>query len=452
MPIEINASPPPAAHLSTLAQMGYSFSTAVGDILDNSISAGASDVRIFLLKKNDGYKFYLVDNGSGMTESDLYKNMVIGCQDPTIGREKDDLGRFGAGLKTASFSQAKILSVCSWQKGAKKAAAVWDADLVRRENAWLLQALEEDEILADEDLTDLPFSESGTLVKWDGLTTLETDTIDEAVAAQAAAIVNELHVYLGLHFHRFLGSSCKVEINGTAVAPIDPFMSNLKGYSEGAEQTVRSKSGVVLIKAHTLPVLGSLSERDLRPYGGAKGVTEGQGLYIYRNKRLIVAGGWHGITPRSELGNLARIQIDIPATMDWEWDTDVKKSRLTIPPKVKAVLKTKLTPAVKRCSRKKHTYAGKAESVSDFWKVLVNDRVDNQSITYLLNPEAEKLEPIFAELTAKSARELLKFLRGASLELPVKHIYQAYAEQPSRVQVSDPIEDEIDRFLETFNG
>ena len=452
MPIEINASPPPAAHLSTLAQMGYSFSTAVGDILDNSISAGATEIRIFLLKKHGGYRFYLVDNGSGMNESDLYKNMVIGCQDPNLTREKHDLGRFGAGLKTASFSQAKVLTVCSWQESKQKSAAVWDTDLVRKENAWLLQGLEQDEILADEDLTELPFSETGTLVRWAGLTTLETDTIDEAVAAQAATIVNELHSYLGLHFHRFLGSTCRVEINGTIVEPIDPFMSKFKGYSEGAEQKVRSKAGTVFIKAHTLPILSSLSNRDLRPYGGAKGVTEGQGLYIYRNKRLIVAGGWHGITPRSELGNLARIQIDIPATMDWEWDTDVKKSRLTIPPKVRAVLKTKLTPAATRRSRKKHTYAGESESVSEFWKVLINDRDEGKSITYLLNPMAQPLELIFEELSAKGASQLLKFLREASLELPVKHIYQAYAERPSSVQVADPIEEEIDGLLEALNG
>jgi hypothetical protein len=451
MPIEINASPPPAAHLSTLAQMGYSFSTAVGDILDNSISAGATEVRIFLLKKNEGYRFYLVDNGSGMNEPDLYKNMVIGCQDPNLTRDKNDLGRFGAGLKTASFSQAKVLTVCSWQESQKKSAAVWDTELVRKENAWLLQGLEQDEISADEDLTDLPFSETGTLVRWSGLTMLETDTIDEALAAQAASIVNELHSYLGLHFHRFLGSNCKVEINGTVVEPIDPFMSKFNGYSEGAEQKVRSKAGTVFIKAHTLPILSSLSERDLRPYGGAKGVTEGQGLYIYRNRRLIVAGGWHGITPRSELGNLARIQIDIPATMDWEWDTDVKKSRLTIPPKVRAVLKTKLTPAVKRGSKKKHAYAGEAENVSDFWKVLVNEREGERSITYLLNPDAAKLEPIFAELSGKSVRQLVGFLHQASLELPVKHIYQAYAERPSGVQMADEIQQEITSLLEALN-
>ena len=136
MPTEIDASPPPSAHLATLASMGYSFNSAVADIIDNSISAGASQIHLRLLSYGDCYRLTITDDGSGMNSPDLIRNMVIGCKDPRSAREVHDLGRFGAGLKTASFSQARILTVFSWTDEAGIAGARWDTDLVKQRDKW----------------------------------------------------------------------------------------------------------------------------------------------------------------------------------------------------------------------------------------------------------------------------------------------------------------------------
>ena len=446
----IDASPPPSAHLTTLAQMGYSFTTAVGDILDNSISAGASEVRIFFLKEQGRYRFLIVDNGSGMSQQELIKNMVVGCQDPNLNRELTDLGRFGSGLKTASFSQAEVLSVWSWPTNDSVSGAIWDTNHVKKTNAWMLKVLEGDEPALRDDVAKYGFATHGTIVCWEAISCLETDTIEEALAAQVAGLVAELHEYIGLHFHRFLGQGLQISINNTSVLPIDPFMTKQLGYMEGPEQVLRSREGQVRIKAHTLPRPSTLSENVLKSYGGPKGITNAQGLYIYRNRRLIVAGGWHGVIGASELGNLARIQIDIPSTMDWEWDTDVKKSRLRIPPKVRAVLR-KVSPAVRKKSKKIHDYAGSTAAVSNCWKVIEDER-NKGSVTYLLNATAEQLRPVFKELSPDSKKLLKEFLHSASEELPVQHIYKSYAERPSHTQKTEIVSDEIQKLLEALNA
>jgi hypothetical protein len=444
----IDASPPPSAHLTTLAQMGYSFSTAVGDILDNSISAEASEIRIFFLKGVGGYEFYLVDNGCGMSSDELISNMVVGCHDPNEVRGPMDLGRFGSGLKTASFSQAEVLSVLSWKSPVSVSGAVWDTNHVKNVNAWQLKTIDSKDAQLLHDYSNYGFSETGTIVRWDGISCLEKDTIDEALAAQVANIISELHEYIGLHFHRFLGDGLKMFINGAKVLPIDPFMRKYLGYLEGPEQVLRSKDGSVRIKAHTLPRPSTLSDVQLKPYGSAKGVTQNQGLYIYRNRRLIVAGGWHGVMGPSELGNLARIQVDIPSSMDWEWDTDVKKSRLRIPGKVRAVLR-KVSPAVRKKSRKVHVYAGSEAPVSNCWKVIENDR-DAGAVTYLLDVGAEQLQPIFERLPQPDRESLKTFFRHASEELPVQHIYKSFAERPQKVQTVEEVSAELNKLMEAL--
>lgn len=446
----IDASPPPSAHLTTLAQMGYSFSTAVGDILDNSISAGASEVRIFFLRGAIGYEFHLVDNGCGMSPEALVSNMVVGCHDPNAARGPLDLGRFGSGLKTASFSQAEVLSVFSWDAPRSVSGAVWDTKYVKSVNAWQLKSLDSDDPQLIEEHATRGFSETGTIVRWDGLSCLERDTIEEALAAQVANIVSDLHDYIGLHFHRFLDSGLKVSINGSEVFPVDPFMRKFLGYLEGPEQVLRSKDGSVRIKAHTLPRPSTLSEPQLKPYGGARGISQNQGLYIYRNRRLIVAGGWHGVMGSSELGNLARIQVDIPSSMDWEWDTDVKKSRLRIPGKVRAVLR-KVSPAVRKKSKRIHDYAGTEESVSNCWKVVENER-ESGPVTYLLDITAEQLNPVFTALSKPERERLKKFFMAASEELPVQHIYKSFADRPRQVQSSEAVSEELRKLMEILDG
>jgi hypothetical protein len=440
----INASPPPSTHLATLAKMGYSFNTAVGDIIDNSITANATRIAITLLKQDTTYQLIIADNGIGMSEQQLLNNMVIGCKDPSRDRDPLDLGRFGAGLKTASFSQAKVLTVLSNQ-GDEFSGARWDTELVKEKNEWCLLHLEScevEEITAR--LNSFDFSPR-TLVIWDQINLL-TDLDEFSAEILVGSLIKELHNHIGLHFHRFLSSSLSITINGLLIQSIDPFMKGEDGYAEGREEKIRSKNGTVFVKAHTLPRPSTLRKDTLELYGGAKNITEGQGIYLYRNKRLILGGGWHGVAKTSELHNLARIQVDITSKMDEEWQTDVKKSRLSIPLKVKQVLR-RILPAPIAISKKKHTYAGKAQSASPLWLIKTNERVGEEAITYLVDVRHQSIHELLNSLDQDKRSLLTNYLRELSEELPVKHIYASFAAHPASTQTKENFDREMEELM-----
>jgi HSP90 family molecular chaperone len=119
-------SPQPKSHIKTLMRIGYNLNSAIADIIDNSITAKASKISITCPSESDEPFVSFVDNGEGMSPSELIQNMRIGCKDPNVKRESGDLGRFGSGMKTASFSHARKLTVISKKKGNKIAAACWD--------------------------------------------------------------------------------------------------------------------------------------------------------------------------------------------------------------------------------------------------------------------------------------------------------------------------------------
>lgn len=122
--------PPSAASLSaSMRDLGYSLETAVADLIDNSISAGATEIDIFCTPALANPALAIIDNGGGMDADRLVAAMRHGAGNPRQPRTPGDLGRFGLGLKTASFSQCKRFTVVSARKGEHNAAE-WNLDLV----------------------------------------------------------------------------------------------------------------------------------------------------------------------------------------------------------------------------------------------------------------------------------------------------------------------------------
>ena len=131
--VEPNAS----SIIESLRAIGYSLETAVADLIDNSITAGASSICIDSPFKSTDTKLFILDNGCGMDESTLKEAMKLGSSSPSDLRSTFDLGRFGLGLKTASFSQCKRLTVVTKHKGIISTRA-WDLDLIISTNTWRL--------------------------------------------------------------------------------------------------------------------------------------------------------------------------------------------------------------------------------------------------------------------------------------------------------------------------
>ncbi len=413
-------------------RIGYNTSSAVADILDNSITAKCKNIKIYAPPGLEKPLISILDDGYGMNLDELIENMQIGCKDPSEKREKGDLGRFGSGMKTASFSQAKRLTVISKKRGNPIVAAIWDIDTIEKTNSWSLELLEDEEIESIPEIKISKTVEQGTQIVWEKLTCLQQGNHALHHDTELASKLLELRKYIGLHFHRFMEGNDKrsFSINNIKIKPIDPFLTTSDGYQEGRYAKSRCKGGFIEIKTHVLPHFKKINADLLKELGGADGITHNQGLYIYREKRLINAGGWLGIIKNSQLGALARVQVDVPATLDHEWSTDVKKSSLQIPPRVKQELRKYLSDPIKR-SRTVHTYRGTVDAANRFWKIC-EDENDN-IITYQINPNNEILISFLKGCGFESRKEAINYLSSLAENIPLNHIYQKMSERPNDI-------------------
>jgi len=164
--------------------------------------------------------------------------------------------------------------------------------------------------------------------------------------------------------------------------------------------------------------------------GGAEGITQNQGLYIYREGRLINAGGWLGLAKNSQLGALARVQIDVPSSIDNEWSTDVKKSSLQLPGKVKKELRKFLSDPIKRAKRI-HSYRGTVDTANKFWKTCEDQ--NKGTITYQFEPKNEELMALLKECNHNNRLAIAKYLISLSKNIPLNHIYQKMSESPKDI-------------------
>lgn len=432
MPRVIDHSPSPKSHIKTLMRIGYTLNSAVADVIDNSITAGANNIEVYAPPGMDEPIISILDDGHGMDLDELTENMRIGCKDPEDDRHKGDLGRFGSGMKTASFSQARQLTVVTRKQGHPLVAARWDIDKVEQTDTWCLEVFHADEVAGIEGLNDNFLQTSGTQIIWSKLTCLEKGSHAQDHDLELAHRLAELKAYIALHFHRFMSGSDKrlFKLNNINIESVDPFMTGENGYQEGPSEKLRCKGGHIVIQTHVLPHFKLMDPERLEELGGADGITHDQGLYIYREKRLISAGGWLGMARNSQLGALARVQVDIPSTLDNDWSTDVKKASLQMPPRVKRELKKFLSDPVKR-SKRIHKYRGKLDTANKFWKI--NEDENTGVITYQIDPENSVLSTLVEKCNTNERRMLVDYLKQLATSLPINHIYEKMSERPKDV-------------------
>jgi hypothetical protein len=329
--------PDPSGTLQALTALGYSPEAAIADIVDNSIAAHAAHVRV--LAQWDGAKrswIAVIDDGDGMDEQALVRGLTPG-QGAMRERSKDDLGRFGMGLKTASFSQARQLIVAS---RAEPAAAfgqrTWDVDHVLAVQDWQLMHGCPDDAASDLErlLTYVP--NTGTVVLWRGLTRLVPTGSrpgDDAARAAFYAQLSRIESHLGMVFSRYLSARMnplRITLNDRLVEPWDPF---LPGYPQVEALPRETPVPGVDVQGFVLPHRSRLDDTQVELGGGPRGWLDQQGFYVYRKDRLIVAGDWLNIGRfrKDEKHALARIRVQLPIDQDIAWALDVKKSMATPP-------------------------------------------------------------------------------------------------------------------------
>lgn len=357
-----DGTPHAASLIEGMRDFGYTLSTAMADVIDNSITAGAGTVEILADTVSDAPWIAIADDGSGMSESELIEAMRPGSRNPLEARQGHDLGRFGLGLKSASFSQCRQLTVAT-RKGGLTSVATWDLDEVSRTNRW--------EVILEDASPDIPgidrLGAHGTIVIWRKPDRLAASYRHDGAkrSAEINSALAEAERHLCMCFHRYMEGTkpqLKLLLNGRKLSPIDPFATSNKATQVDDEELLKLANGVVVTQTFTLPHHSRMSKTEWEEVGGPEGHLRSQGFYIYRERRLIIAGDWLGLARATELTKLSRVRVDIPNTMDSEWKIDVRKASAQMPP----VVRERLRRIVERMQgTSKRTYQRRGRKLVD---------------------------------------------------------------------------------------
>ncbi|WP_316820825.1 ATP-binding protein [Pedobacter gandavensis] len=332
-------SPPPVFFIKSISEQGYTLSTAISDLVDNSIAAGAKRIEILLDTTSSPLRLFIADNGGGMSPDELNLNMRFPSADLDVPRGINDLGRFGLGLKTASFSQSRKFTVLSKKSSSIYSGRSWDVEHLRETNNWSLIINSDAEVStlisefygASKNFHQQSIDfQPNTLIVWDCLYKLEKvikkhDINDE---------LDELRSHLGLVFHRFIQNGViQIRLNNSLIEGFEPFPNNVRGVQTVSENFWETSDAYVKFQGIVLPKRSATEAKEK----GSDWVPEGrtleelQGIYVYRNDRLINYGGWLRAIPKSIYLQFGRIKIDITNINDEEFHLNVAKSSLKIP-------------------------------------------------------------------------------------------------------------------------
>ena len=427
--------PPSAACLSaSMRDLGYSLETAIADLIDNSISAEANKIDIICDVSDDHPLVVILDNGKGMAEGELMAAMRHGTDNPKRHRAPRDLGRFGLGLKTASFSQARSLTVVS-KIGASICGAEWSLDRIDATDDWILSLLDEPDIRATPYIDRL--CKHGTAVIWRQLDRL----LEDEAGDRRQEIVNEKLEAVGRHlslvFHRFLSGEVKghpkiaLTINGRPIAAFDPFCKKNPATQVLPEEIVRIGDAEVRLQPYVLPHHSRLSASEYDYYQDRSDFISNQGGYIYRNGRLMAWGDWFRLVPKGEATKLARVQIDFPNSLDEDWTIDIKKSRARPPYAVRERLRQIIAKITNR-SVTVHRGRGQRlfqETQAPFWERYA----DHDGIRFAINEQHPIITSLARRLSPNDADLLGTVLDSVAASLPVEMIYSDYSTHPREI-------------------
>ncbi|MFF3659004.1 ATP-binding protein [Streptomyces olivochromogenes] len=327
--------PPDPGYGKALTNQGYGFEVAVADLIDNSIDAEARNVVVHFLRDDERVTSLLIaDDGLGMDDEALDDAM-------TVGRRRDygntSLGMYGTGLKAASLTHARSLSVISRTRRSRAAGRkLTDAGL---EDGFRCDTVDRDYAQSLIDRYDGVIQWQGTIVRWDRVHTFETVEKDSTERFLSEAI-GRLDIHLGLYLHRFLARGLNIdivvehahsreELEHIGVEPLDPFGYKIPGRRGYPSEFTAPIEGVgnLTFKAHIWPAKSKLpGYREI----GSPG--QRQGFYFYRHDRLVQAGGWNGHRTAENHLNLARVAVDLPTGPGSVFSLDVKKESITATP------------------------------------------------------------------------------------------------------------------------
>ncbi|WP_372756814.1 ATP-binding protein [Mariniflexile sp.] len=412
------AEPEASSMIETFRAIGYSIETAIADIIDNSITAEAKNIWIDYDWKGSNTNLSILDDGTGMNNEQLIQALRPGSKNPLDKRSDHDLGRFGLGLKTASFSQSRKFTVISKAKDYNSVYWSWDLDYVNKEKAWKLIRYVPNEFQWLEKLNSIS---TGTCVIWWDLDRLTKETSEESEEAKSKffAVMDSVKKHLSMVFHRFIDAGLKIYFRGRLIESWDPFMIGVEGLQTKPETMM--EGGKIKIKGFVLPHRSKLTAEQYNYGKGPKDSwTAHQGFYVYRNKRLLVAGDWLGLFKREVHYDLCRVQIDLPNNFDDDWQIDIKKS-IARPPSVFREQILALAKEARNQAVEVYRHKGKVlkrKLASDEYFPFWEERARHGKRFYKIN----RNHPLLDELLSKSGElktEIEKVIQFIEETIPV---------------------------------
>ena len=352
--------PDPARVMEGLRDTGYDFNMAMADLVDNSIAANATVIKININQlPNNEVKLYIADNGCGMTMDGLKNAMRYGSSRRT---DASSLGKFGLGLKTASTAFCRSLSLLSRGSDNECNKVQWDLDEICKINKWKLlkPEISEDEMDLLDDVTE---GGTGTLVIWEKVDRLIKDYQREAAKKNALKkILEGLSFHFSLVYQRFIDSKftdnpVKIFLNDEMIQPWDPFCSSEQETTMAGSQKIKAELpdggySAFSVKAFVLPRKESFSSAEA--YANARINNDMQGFYIYRENRLLHHGDWADIRRNDPHFSLARVELSFDHTLDEAFNVDIKKSRIHINEDIADYLEKEFLPACIRLSEDRY--------------------------------------------------------------------------------------------------
>jgi len=430
------ANPKAGSLIHSIRSFGYDLSTAIADLIDNSITAMSKNIWIDFNWNGSKSWISIKDDGNGMIEEELVNSMVLGSKNPLLPRPPSDLGRFGLGLKTATFSQCKQLTVATKVKDGSIVIRCWDLDYVSKTEQWRLLKTGSQNLF----LNDFENVVKGTFVLWDKLDRIVAEGVDVEDKKGHESFLNhasQVKKHIEMVFHRFLEgpNPLRIWFNERKVVPWNPFLIDQQATELLTVEPLFVENKRVEVRPYILPHFSKLSKEDHAKAGGTKGWNEHQGFYVYRNKRMLVAGDWLGLGfQKEEHYKLARIQIDIPNDLDEEWAIDVKKSKARPPHNIRQDLK-RLARLTRDRASNIYRHRGKiiSRNTKTDFTYLWQQTVKHGKISYVINRDHPLVKSSLSSLKKKN-NEFYSLLRMLEETIPIPMILLNYSEQPDNLK------------------
>lgn len=351
--------------MGSMRDIGYDLPTSIADLVDNSIEADATEVWIDFLFKADASSVRIFDNGNGMATMQMDEALRYGSKRDYA---NDDLGKFGLGLKTASLSHCRKLSIASKQKGDSPVSIMmWDMDHVEASDAWEALRLSVEE--ASPDLLVKLKTKTGTVVLWEELDRVTTGSSNKETFASMCRLVEE---HLGMVFHRFIQQKAKrklpltIYVNKNPIKSWDPFARGeieTRALSSTELKYEHNGKGLTAkIQPYILPPEHLFSSKSAHlSAAGPKKWNRQQGFYIYRNDRLIQSGGWSRLRAADEHTKLARVAVDFSSISDESFKINIAKMTVQIPTAIRKDLRS-LTASVAAAANSVYRYGSSSKN------------------------------------------------------------------------------------------